>query len=205
MAVDDYDDTTGRPIFLDSGAPDTGVDPTAVGIYAAEVGNRIVKANLAALDAYAYKRAGLSGHALDTKLEYIHDGSGWNPRPGLVGVAHVEPANLILTTTPTDVSGLSMTGTPTGVPMILDIDVVANNGASGGSRFIDLQVYNGATALDSLRRFSLPLVTNVSNVYTINYPIFLTPASSTWTLKAGADQAASVVLVSATLRLSVMP
>lgn len=77
MAVDSYDATTGRPIFLDSGAPDIGVDPTAVGIYAAEVGNRIVKANLAALNSYAYKRAGLKGHALDTKFDYLYDGSGW--------------------------------------------------------------------------------------------------------------------------------
>lgn len=77
MAVDSLDPITGRPIFLDTGAPDIGVDPTAVGVYAAEVGNRIVKANLAALDAYAYKRAGLSGHALDTKTDYVHTGAGW--------------------------------------------------------------------------------------------------------------------------------
>lgn len=77
MAVDSYDPTTGYPIFVDTGAPDTGVDPTEVAKYAADVGNRIVRANLAALDAYVYKRAGLSGHALDTKVDYIHDGSGW--------------------------------------------------------------------------------------------------------------------------------
>ena len=86
MAVDSNDPTTGRPIFLDTGAPDTGVDPTAVGIYAAEVGNRIVKANLAELDAYPYKRAGLEGHALDTHFNYVHDGSGWVLKDaGLVG------------------------------------------------------------------------------------------------------------------------
>lgn len=77
MAVDTYDPTTGRPIFSDSGAPDIGVDPTAVGIYAAEVGNRIVKANLTALNAYPYKRTGLHGEALDTGLEYRYSGSGW--------------------------------------------------------------------------------------------------------------------------------
>lgn len=77
MAVDSYDATTGRPIFSDTGAPDTGVDPTAVGIYAAEVGNRIVKADLTALNAYTYKRVGLFGHALATKTEYLHDGSAW--------------------------------------------------------------------------------------------------------------------------------
>ncbi|MEV4777434.1 hypothetical protein [Microbacterium sp. LWH12-1.2] len=77
MAVDSYDATTGRPIFLDTGAPDTGVDPTAAGIYAADVGNRIVRANLAGLDAYPYERAGLAGHALDTDTDYVHDGSGW--------------------------------------------------------------------------------------------------------------------------------
>lgn len=77
MAVDSYESTTGRPIFLDSGAPDIAVDPTAVGIYAAEVGNRIVKANLAALNSYTYRRAGLMGRALDTGTEYIHNGTGW--------------------------------------------------------------------------------------------------------------------------------
>jgi len=77
LAVDSYDPTTGRPIFLDTGAPDIGVDPTAVGIYAASVGNRVVRADLAALVAYPYKRQGLEGHALDTKIEYVYDGAGW--------------------------------------------------------------------------------------------------------------------------------
>lgn len=77
MAVDSYDATTGRPIFLDSGAPDIAVDPTAVGIYAAEVGNRVVKASLTALNSYTYRRAGLFGHALDTKTDYVHNGTGW--------------------------------------------------------------------------------------------------------------------------------
>ncbi len=79
MAVDSTDPTTGRPIFLDTGAPDIGVDPTEVGKYAADVGNRIVRADLAALEAYAHKRAGLSGHALDTGTDYDHTGTGWVP------------------------------------------------------------------------------------------------------------------------------
>lgn len=77
MAVDSYDPTTGRPIFVDTGAPDIGVDPTEVGKYAADVGNNVIRANLAALEAYGYKRAGLHGHALDTGFDYVHDGSGW--------------------------------------------------------------------------------------------------------------------------------
>lgn len=85
MAVDSYDSTTGRPIFLDTGAPDIGVDPTKVGEYAADVGNRIVRANLAALDAYPYKRAGLRGYALDTNTEYTHSGSGWVQGDGIGG------------------------------------------------------------------------------------------------------------------------
>ena len=81
MAVDDgYDATTGYPKFKDTGAPDLAVDSNEVGKYAASVGNRIVKADLAALNSYAYKRAGLMGHALDTKTDYIHDGSGWLKR-----------------------------------------------------------------------------------------------------------------------------
>lgn len=77
MAVDTYDPVTGAPQFADGGAPDLGVDPTAVGAYAADVGNRIVRANLAALNAYPYKRKGLSGYALDTGIGYVHDAAGW--------------------------------------------------------------------------------------------------------------------------------
>lgn len=77
MAVDEYDPVTGRPIFKDTGAPDIGVDPTEVGKYAADVGNRIVRDNLAGLNAYPYKRQGLMGYAIDTKIDYIHDGTGW--------------------------------------------------------------------------------------------------------------------------------
>ena len=80
MAVNTFDPTTGRPIFLDGDAPDTAVNPTAVGQYAADVGNRIVRANLAALDAYEYKRDGLMGYAADTKTDYFHDGTGWKVR-----------------------------------------------------------------------------------------------------------------------------
>lgn len=79
MAVNSYDPTTGRPIFVDTDAPDIKVDPTEAAKYAADVGNRVVLANLAALDAYTYERAGLSGHALDTGVEYVHDGTGWEP------------------------------------------------------------------------------------------------------------------------------
>lgn len=77
MAVDSHDPALGFPQFSDAGAPDLAVDSTAVAAYAADVGNRVVRANLAALDAYPYKRAGLTGHALDTGAEYAHDGSGW--------------------------------------------------------------------------------------------------------------------------------
>lgn len=77
MSVNRYDPTTGRPIFENADAPDIKVDPGAAALYAEEVGNRIVKANLAALDAYPYKRQGLMGHALDTNTDYMHDGSGW--------------------------------------------------------------------------------------------------------------------------------
>lgn len=66
MTVDYYDTTTGRPHFNDNDAPDIKVDPDAVSAYAEDVGNRIVRADLAALNAYTYARQGLAGHALDT-------------------------------------------------------------------------------------------------------------------------------------------
>lgn len=79
MAVNSYDPTTGRPIFVDTDAPDIKVDPTQAALYAADVGSRIIRANLAALNSYAYKRKGLAGFALDTGVSYVHDGSGWVP------------------------------------------------------------------------------------------------------------------------------
>ncbi|WP_295014230.1 hypothetical protein [uncultured Microbacterium sp.] len=77
MAVNSYDPTMGYPKFLDTDAPDVAVNPTEVAKYAADVGNRIIRANLAGLDAYAYKRAGLLGEAADTGKQYRHTGSGW--------------------------------------------------------------------------------------------------------------------------------
>lgn len=77
MAANDVDPTTGYPIFLAGEAPDLGVDETTVAQYASDVGNRIIRANLTALNDYDYNRAGLWGHALDTKSDYLHDGTGY--------------------------------------------------------------------------------------------------------------------------------
>lgn len=74
MAVGSYDPTTGRPIFPDSGAPDVGVDPTAVGIYAAEVGNRIM-GTTAYLTNYAYRRDGLGGFDTTRGCPVIYRGT----------------------------------------------------------------------------------------------------------------------------------
>lgn len=79
MAIDSYDPITGAPQFSGAGAPDIAVDPTEVAKYAADVGTRIIRANLAALDAYGYKRAGLRGIALDTEIEYLYGDTGWVP------------------------------------------------------------------------------------------------------------------------------
>lgn len=72
-----FDATDGHPIFLADYAPDLGVDETVVAEYAADVGNRIVRANFAALDAYAFKREGLRGYASDSGIEYVYKGSAW--------------------------------------------------------------------------------------------------------------------------------
>lgn len=79
MAADSRDSTTGAYIFLDGGAPDIAVDPTLVSEQANDVGTRIIRDNLAELNDYEYARAGLGGHALDTRIDYVHDGSGWVP------------------------------------------------------------------------------------------------------------------------------
>ncbi|MDQ0726800.1 hypothetical protein [Microbacterium sp. W4I20] len=77
MTYDDRDPLTGAYIFSDAGAPDIGVDPTIISEQANDVGNRIIRDNFAALDAYPYKRAGLLGYAADTDTEYRHNGTGW--------------------------------------------------------------------------------------------------------------------------------
>ena len=82
MAANGFDPVDGSPLFSDTDAPDIKVDPRAAAEYAADVGNRIVRADLAALDAYPYKRAGLKGYALDSKREYAHDGVGWRVSGG---------------------------------------------------------------------------------------------------------------------------
>lgn len=82
MVSQSKDPVTGAPVFLATAAPDLGVDETEVAAYAGDVGNRIVRANLAGLNAYGYKRQGLMGHALDTKREYVHDGTGFVPLDG---------------------------------------------------------------------------------------------------------------------------
>lgn len=138
--------------------------------------------------------------------EWRWTGSKWVPAGnGLIAAAQVVPSSLTLTTTVTEVAGLSLTGCPTGVPAILDITVVAMNGGSGAQRFIDVQAYNGATPLDMLRRFSLPLQVNTANTYTIGYPVYLTPTADTFTLRLGVDQNGSVLLLQAELRLTLRP
>lgn len=77
MAADSRDPITGAYIFSDTGAPDIGVDPTLVSAQANDVGTRIIRADLAALNAYEYKRRGLEGYASDTGVSYVHDGTGW--------------------------------------------------------------------------------------------------------------------------------
>lgn len=82
MAADSRDPITGSYIFSDSGAPDIGVDPTLVSAQANDVGTRIIRANLAGLQAYEYKRSGLRGFALDTMTEYVYESSAWQSSGG---------------------------------------------------------------------------------------------------------------------------
>ncbi|MCT1363302.1 hypothetical protein [Microbacterium sp. p3-SID131] len=78
MAVNSYG-PDGHPIFLDTDAPDIKVDPTKAAEYAGDVGNRIIRANVAALEAYGFKREGLRGYALDSGVEYLYTtAAGWS-------------------------------------------------------------------------------------------------------------------------------
>lgn len=77
MASSSNDPTTGAPVFADGDAPDLAVNPTEVGSYAADVGNRIVR-DAAGMAAYAYARDGLKCYNTDDGFEYLHNGTGWN-------------------------------------------------------------------------------------------------------------------------------
>jgi len=134
-------------------------------------------------------------------------GSKWVPvGNGLIAASQVKPPpGTVLTTTMTEVAGLSLTGCPTGVPAILDIMIDAINGGSGSSRWLRVRPYNGTTALDEQREFALPLVVNAGNAYTVNYPVYLTPTADTFTLQLNVDQNSSVVLRQAELRLTLRP
>jgi hypothetical protein len=77
MAASSLDPVTGAPRFLDTAPPDIKLDPQLAADYAADVGNYIVRADLAALVSYAYKREGLQGYAKDTDRRYVHDGTDW--------------------------------------------------------------------------------------------------------------------------------
>lgn len=100
MAYDSRDSTTGAYIFSDTGAPDIGVDPTLVSAQANDVGTRIVRANLAALEAYAWKRDGLGGYALDTGVEYVYKSSAWRVVGGNTGWANLTVFSVGWTATP---------------------------------------------------------------------------------------------------------
>lgn len=76
MAVDSFDPIDGHPIFLDSGAPDIGVDTTEAAKYAALVGTRLIGTK-SQRDLYPFAREGLAWFATDTGHEYVHDGVGW--------------------------------------------------------------------------------------------------------------------------------
>lgn len=76
MAADSTNATTGAPEFDGAGAPDTAVDLTLLGAFAATVGTRLI-GTTAARTAYAYAREGLRWYDTDLDAEYLHNGSGW--------------------------------------------------------------------------------------------------------------------------------
>lgn len=76
MAADSTNATTGAPEFDGAGAPDTAVDLTLLGAFAATVGTRLI-GTTAARTAYAYAREGLEWYDTDLDAVYLHNGSGW--------------------------------------------------------------------------------------------------------------------------------
>lgn len=97
--MNSYDPVTGRPIFVDTDAPDIKVDPTEAARYAADVGNRIIRASLAELNAYAYKRPGLLGFAADTGAEYVYASAGWQSYGGRASARRTKPSSQTIANT----------------------------------------------------------------------------------------------------------
>lgn len=126
---------------------------------------------------------------------------------GMVGYTQLEPASdLIVGTSPSTVAGLQLTGMPTGIPVLMELVVTAVNAQSGGDRSIVLQLVNGSTNVGPSRAYELPYVAGRPNPYSIVHRVPVTnPGSGSWTVKASADQASSVLIWHASLRLDYLP
>jgi len=78
VAADDYDETTGAPVYLGTGAPESGGDLTEVAAFAALVGTRLI-GTTAERTAFDYAREGIAWWDTDDDTLYVHNGSGWDP------------------------------------------------------------------------------------------------------------------------------
>ena len=81
MAVDAFDQTTGAPIFLETGAPEIGADNTAVAEFAASVGTRLIGTSTQR-EAYEFQRRGLAWFDTTLGREFLHDGESWKESYG---------------------------------------------------------------------------------------------------------------------------
>lgn len=204
MASNGVDGATGALFFPEEDALQSGADLEEISRQAVALGTRLI-GTTAQMNAYAHARAKLRWGNTTNGLDYEHDGSGWKPIPVLVRASSVQNQTTLLTVTQATVASLALAACPTGIPCLLEVNVVAENGGSGSQRYIDLQAFNGATGVDVLQRFSLPHQVTAGHRFSQTFVLKVTPSDPAFTLKASADQALSVYMRYASLRLTVAP
>ena len=148
---------------------------------------------------------GMEVYRLDTHAVEIYTGTAWRIVPRTLGFSIVTNAgDVILAPALTTIANLALAGMPRGAAMLLTVVIDAANGASGGTRYLDVQAMNGASSAGLQRRYVLPL--GNPGAVTITHQVVVdTPTSSDWSLKLGCDQASSVLFRQATLTLTHKP
>lgn len=128
--------------------------------------------------------------------------AGWYPPDGAV-LAQATRFNTstTITTTATAIGSLSAIGVATGAPVAVDLQLVAANANSGGTRYITVQIFEDATALGTARQYNLPYVAGVSTLFSETLHALYTPAAGlhTWTVKVLADANGAVTVFEARL------
>lgn len=130
--------------------------------------------------------------------------AGWYPVDGsMVAQATRYNTSTTITNAATALGSLSAIGVAPGTPVAIDVELIANNGNSGGNRYITVQIFEDTTGLGTARVFTLPYVSGVGTNYAPFLAAVYTPAAGihTWTVKVTADVNSAVAVTEARLTI----